>query len=873
VTSDWAQRVTPREGDVLAGIRAHRTNVQIAETLYVSVRTVESHVASLLRKSGATDRRELARLADATDHPHAAIGIRRFDTTFVGRDALVEDLTGRLSRRRIVTLVGPGGIGKTRLAHETLALLVGQWDAVVVVDLLPVRAGRVAAAVAAALQVPEEPRVPAHTVVQRAIGHSRTMLLLDNCEHLLAEAADLVGRLHTGCPHANVLATSRAPLQLAAEDLFSVPPLPGPEASARLFCDRSGLDLTREVTDLVPVLEGIPLSIELAAARAGSLGLDGLRAGLRSRLTALTGGHDPDPRHRSAAATVSWSFALLTHDERRLLQAVARLTHPFDLDTATHLLGASAEDTAPLVSELVRKSLLHKRPTGSVTRWTMLELVREFARTTSARDARLDHRVAAWAGRRARQLVDAGPGAESGAVALELPDLAALALDTPAAPGGPGHELARDTGLLMLRAGRFGEAAECFASAAGRAPTTEVAARDLMDAAAISAAAGHEDATHRFLRQAVERAHAANTGVARSMALSAMVVAWYRYPIDPATPVPADISVEDLLDLASTHAGTNPDATAMVAAARAWHQGDRRAAETAVTKAEATGDPARIAAALDALTTACAAEHRLRDARSATLRRVSLLRGLPTATPRGAEESVDLLHVAATTALVTGRVQDSLDVDALQPGLRHDGAELPRTVRALALLGRFEEAGTVAETMWRRWLADGTPPRTWMSTAAALAVLASGLSDDGREGEWRERTLRLAGSPTPDHSPTLAAVAAYVDARLALHRSDLADAERLVRRCTATFQDRWYEGFARSAGTELAIVAQLPGATDLARDLAVHAAESDWVAAVHLRCLARLEPEQPHARHALAIWESIGAQAEAATTRTMFGPL
>ncbi len=285
-----------------------------------------------------------------------------------------------------------------------------------------------------------------------------------------------------------------------------------------------------------------------------------------------------------------------------------------------------------------------------------------------------------------------------------------------------------------------------------------------------------------------------------------------------------------------------------------------------VPPAEETRDPLRVAAALDALVNACIAEQRLRAARDAALRRLELLHGQPHDSPRGVEEAVDALHAAASTALIVGRPLEARDLESAGPGQTQDGQELPREVRALTLLGRMAEAIAAAETMWRGWLAEGTPPRAWMSTAGALTVLAAGLAGDAGEGVWRERTLRLAGVEVADQSPTLAAVSAYVDARLALQRGDITNAAYLVGRTQQTFVDRQYESFARAAGAELAVAAGLADATGLVDGLALAASESDWVDAVRERCLARLEPGSAHGPRALARWQDIGARFEADAT-------
>ncbi|WP_340537591.1 ATP-binding protein [Nocardioides sp. GXZ039] len=876
MTPEWLASVTAREAEVLAGIRAHQTNQQVAEQLFVSVRTVESHVTSLLRKSGAADRRELARLADNLDHTPTVLGLQRFATTFLGRDDALDDLAARLERGRIVTVVGPGGVGKTRLAHEALARLARSWDLVAAVDLLPIRSGGVATAVAGTLEVPEEAGVAARVALGRALGERRAVLLLDNCEHLAAEVADLVAAVHASRARTTVLATSREPLRIPAEDVMGLPPLAAETGAALiLFCDRSGLDPAPEVSDVVDLLEGVPLSIELAAARARTLGIEGLRAGLHGRLPALSGGRDPDRRHRSAAATVAWSLALLDHDQRDLLRTLTALHHPVDLDTAVAVHGTSPEDTTLLLSELTAKSLLQMHGSASRTRWSMLDLVRRFASEGQPSTA-IRERVAAWATARSRWLLDHHPSDP----APELPDLLHAALDTPAYPDPVAHGLLRDVSELALRTGRLTDAMECLVAAADRASEPRHGVGDLLDAAAVAAARASTDATHRLLLQASDRAKTAGDLISRSRALAAAVVAWYRYPPESAQPGPGGVPVDDVLALARAEAGAEPEDEAALSAAIAWHDGGRAAAERAVAAAEQTRDPIQVAAALDALTTACIAEQALRAARETATRRVELLRAYPHATPRALEEAVDAVHAAASTALIIGRPLQARGLDADGTGPIGDGQELPREVRALTLLGCLDEATAAAETMWRRWLADGCPPRTWMSTAGAFAVLAAGLgagpAGDHDVSVWRERTLRMAGVEVADRSPTLAAVSAYVDARLALHRlalhrraldgGVLTNVEYLLGRTQGDFVDRQYEGFARAAGAELAVAAGHPEALALVDSLDAPAEESDWVNAVRARCLARLEPASTHGSRALTLWREVGAAFEADTT-------
>jgi len=187
-------------------------------------------------------------------------------------------------------------------------------------------------------------------------------------------------------------------------------------------------------------------------------------------------------------------------------------------------------------------------------------------------------------------------------------------------------------------------------------------------------------------------------------------------------------------------------------------------------------------------------------------------------------------------------------------------------VLALALTGRFDEASHQASTMWDSWRRDGSPPREWMSPHAAAAALVHGLLGDDELDLWRARALEIARVDDPAESGYLAAFAAFVDARLAVHTGRLHAAPALVERAFAAFPRRWYETYARAAGAELAVVAGLPDAAARLETAAPCAAENDWAAACLTRASGRLNVDPDALTHAIEGWERIGARFERACT-------
>ena len=326
-------------------------------------------------------------------------GLRGFAlalTSFVGRSGAVDEVATLLGERRLVTVTGPGGVGKTRLAGEVARRVAGQFaDGVWLVELATVgEASLVPAAVAVALGIPQP---PGRTVLESLAGvlaPRQVLLVLDNCEHVAAAAAELCGALLLAADDMRVLATSREPVGIAGEARYRLPPLTVPgegdpatgSAAVALFADRARqadphFELTGEagpvVARLVARLDGVPLAIELAAARVESLGVAQLLDRLDDRFALLAGADRlAAARHRSLAATVDWSYRLLSEDEQRVFRRLAVFPGPFTLQAAETVAGTSA----PVVLHLVDCSLLtppRPGPDGRA-RYLMLETLRAY---------------------------------------------------------------------------------------------------------------------------------------------------------------------------------------------------------------------------------------------------------------------------------------------------------------------------------------------------------------------------------------------------------------------------------------------------------------------------------------------------------------
>jgi predicted ATPase/class 3 adenylate cyclase len=323
---------------------------------------------------------------------------------FVGRvDELVE-LVSTVEAGRLVTLLGPGGIGKTRLATEFALEAAPKWgDGVWMVDLAAIPpAGSVALAAADALGVVPGDASPLDAVVDHLRGQN-ALVLLDNCEHVLGSARELARALLAGCPATGLLATSRERLGVAGEHTFGVAPLPLTDECVDLFFERAqqrdstlrlGGDDRAVALEICRRLDGLPLAIELAAARTNVLALTEIVAGLRDRLASL-GRRDNAvaERQRTLKALVDWSYDLLDPTEQAVFRRLAVFVGSFDLPTAAAAAGhgeVSPDDVAEVVWSLVDRSLVNVERREGSTRYRLLETMSAVAAEYSqdAGDAR-----------------------------------------------------------------------------------------------------------------------------------------------------------------------------------------------------------------------------------------------------------------------------------------------------------------------------------------------------------------------------------------------------------------------------------------------------------------------------------------------------
>jgi predicted ATPase/class 3 adenylate cyclase/DNA-binding CsgD family transcriptional regulator len=315
-------------------------------------------------------------------------------TSFVGRDAELADVRNILAQNRLVTLTGAGGAGKTRLAVQVAASVASDYaDGIWYVDLAPLTdPDLVPISTARALGLPDQPgRSPEKSLLQ-FIGGRHMLVVLDNCEHLLDASAALVTTLLGGCPRLTVLTTSREPIAMSGEVTWRVPSLSLADDAVRLFSDRAGQalpgfrvndDNAAAIDEICHRLDGMPLAIELAAARVRALSPKEILAGLQDRFRLLTGGsRTAVRRQQTLRASVDWSHALLTEPEQILFRRLGVFMGGFDLEACRKVVcdnDLASHHVLDVLALLIDKSLVIAESDGGPMRYRLPETIRQYA--------------------------------------------------------------------------------------------------------------------------------------------------------------------------------------------------------------------------------------------------------------------------------------------------------------------------------------------------------------------------------------------------------------------------------------------------------------------------------------------------------------
>ena len=336
----------------------------------------------------------------AADTPN---NLPRHRTRFIGRDRELAECARQLGETRLLTLTGIGGSGKTRLALRLAETMLPTFpEGVWFVDLAPlVDPERVPDTLAAAVGATVSADKPVMDVIIERLGAGRALILLDNCEHLLGAVTHLADALLAAGDNVRIVATSREGFGVDGERLYAVRSMsiPDPKADARdletsdavrLFVDRAraasrdftaGPENAAAIAEICRRLDGIPLALELAAARVKVLSVDQIRARLDDRFRLLTGGRSAVPRQQTLLATIQWSWEQLSDDEQRLLRRLSVFTGGWTLGSATSVAGDGADefDVLDILTRLVDKSLVQVEQSGGPeARYGMLETVRQY---------------------------------------------------------------------------------------------------------------------------------------------------------------------------------------------------------------------------------------------------------------------------------------------------------------------------------------------------------------------------------------------------------------------------------------------------------------------------------------------------------------
>ncbi|HEX6338623.1 MAG TPA: LuxR C-terminal-related transcriptional regulator [Jiangellaceae bacterium] len=901
--------ISAREVEVLTAVGEHLTNAEIGAKLFIPVRTVESHISSLLQKLGAADRRDLGDIARRLDQAgpadnSAPSALPSPLTSFVGRVAEQAALVEAIGHHRQVTAIGAGGVGKTRLALAVGAQVADDFaDGVRFVDLVPVTVPTmVGAAVAAALGIGDQRGRSIEDAVATSIGDGDMLLVLDNCEHVVDAVVPFVERLLRECPRLTVLATSRARFMAPFEWIFTVPPLSLPNSAGEsdavaLFLDRSRAVGWREIveTDLRRVeqicraLDGLALSIELAVARLPSLGLDGLVTALADHLQVLAGRREATGRHRSVRAVLDWSYALLTPAEQTLLRRVAVFAAPFTAGAAADVAGFApleASDVAGGLARLTEQSLLVGTPTAAGMRYRALETIRQYGIAELASVGELDQtrsRHLAWCQSIASELGsdDRGDRGSWRGRFDEIADDVRAALawsSTRPELREQAYVLAGSLAVLAFTRGLVGEAQQCHERAADLGPTSIARATALRLAYGAAAGRLDGDAALRLRLVAAETAlgEGDSAGAAYDFAQAALVMC--RNPGSLSTPRSPD-EADELISRARDLAGDDAAAGAAVLTAEAFradamesHESTAPVAERAVELAREAGDRLAESAALDALTAVRAGLGDVVGAAEAAARRAQVLAPVRLDVVTIAEH-VDMLDLVTETSVCAGDLRTARRAAKRIADLGV-AEELHLVVARLlvvnAVEGRVRDALAVGELFRESWERSGRPRATNLGMAVCAAAMACGLAGDehGRQN-WLRMLDQLGVEPS-----RLAGYGATFDAIVLLHRHRPGSAlERLavepesLRHWVNGMWVQWYSALK----AEAAVLDEDSRAGEFLTKAAGRAAGNPIATAIVARAEALSHGDQDGVRAVAAAFEGAGCPYQAARTLVLVG--
>ena len=425
----YTERLTRRENDILTLLGQDLTDREIAKQLVLSLNSVKWYVRQVIGKLGVTNRkeavtraREIGLLAGSAPVKKTTYNLPRQLSSFIGREKEIDQVVKMIWEYPLVTLTGPGGVGKTRLAQVVTAEIADDFmDGVCYVELASLANPLLLVqTVAGAMGIREEPgRSLLELLLARYYDH-QVLLVLDNCEHLIQASAGLVHTLLTHLPRLKVIVSSREPLGINGEVIFRVPSLNCPQdlqpqavesaldfEAVRLFVERAravqtDFQLTPAnapwVAQICQWMDGIPLAIELAAARTRMLSVEQIAARLDQTFHLLTGGSRSDlPRHQTLEALIDWSYYLLSPKERKLLLRLSVFAGGWSLEAAEQVCGdrknlndpgqppasgtIQGEQIFDLLGELIDKSLIQFDPScDDAPRYSMLVTVRQYAR-------------------------------------------------------------------------------------------------------------------------------------------------------------------------------------------------------------------------------------------------------------------------------------------------------------------------------------------------------------------------------------------------------------------------------------------------------------------------------------------------------------